>query len=154
MRMPRKNPEASSIDKVKKELEAAAGRPLDLSPAQLLKLIYPVGSHIYFRSVDESFITWQHIFLPRKTCLATSVIDVCAFSATANDGKRVLLLSDFVCFNPPPIPSLSEPVNIVVTPQTERPFFATAAHSLVKSSSNPQIDSDLQITVFTWDPNG
>ena len=48
----------------------------------------------------------------------------------------------------------AEPVNVVVTPNTTTPCYATMTHVLVPNPNVPGAFKDFQITVFTFKPNG
>ena len=52
------------------------------------------------------------------------------------------------------INSFAEPVNVVVTPNATTPCYATMTHVLVPNPNVPGAFNDLQITVFTFKPNG
>ena len=100
--------------------------------------------------MSRSFIS------PGKSCsqasaLPANLFDVSSRSSTGADGKAVFLLSDFICST---INSFAEPVNVVVTPNTTTPCYATMTHVLVPNPNVPGAFKDLQITVFTFKPNG
>jgi hypothetical protein len=149
MRTRRPNP---SQEEIKRQLEAAAGHPLDISQDQLHWLTYPVGTYAYFGTDEGATSTWASIFLARKFCNPATLLDVCGASSTGADGKRVFLLSQVVCSLSGY--TLSEPVTIVATPLSQTPFLVTLTYALVVNPQNPQVDTDLQITVFAWDTNG
>jgi hypothetical protein len=149
MQTPRPHP---SPEEIKRQLEAAAGRPLDISHDQLHWLTYPVGTYAYFGADEGATSTWASVFLPRKFCNPATLLDACGASSTGADGKRVFLLSEVVCSLSGN--TLSEPVTIVATPRSETPFLVTITYALVPNPQNPSFDTDLQITVFAWDTNG
>jgi hypothetical protein len=135
---------------IKKQLEEIVGHRIDASAEQLKHLWFPVGSYDYSALDEQAHSTWQSIFLPGKNCNEATLLDVSGVSYTLADGKRSFLISDVVCFDPVFPWALAEPVNVIATPRTEKPFFLTRTHALVASQSN----NDLQITVFAWDANG
>ena len=128
---------------VKKKLEEIAGRELVVAPEHLIRLRFPVSA--YDRAYGR--VAWQHIFLPGMSCEEAALFDVSGASYSGADGKRVVRLSDVVCL---PGEGLSEPVNVLATARSARPFFITNTHSLL-SPSNP---TDLEITFFVWDDKG
>ncbi len=140
--MEKKPDKTAKAEDVKKQLEALVGHQIDVSAEQLFRLWFPAGSYAY----GDGTVTWRSILLPGKSCYSASLLDASGVSSTGADGKRVFLLSDFVCF--PQVYSLAEPINVVATPRSASPFFLTMTHSLVNAAS------DVEITVFTWDANG
>jgi hypothetical protein len=124
----------------KKQLEAIARHEVKMTAGSFP--FFPDGVYDY----AEGKITWTNVLFPRKNCTAASLLDVSGLSFTGDDGKRVLLLSAFVCFSR--FTALAEPINVVATPKSERPFFLTTTCALNANAS------DLQITVFAWDANG
>ena len=146
--MQTQTPSSPSPDEFKRQLEAAAGRPLDVSPEQLKWLLYPAGSYAYFGVDENAKATWKNLLFDTKYCNSATLLDVCGVSSTGADGKRVFLLSDVWC---PQLEELSEPINVVVTPLSENPYFVTMTYSLVGS---PGYYTDLQITVFAWNTTG
>jgi hypothetical protein len=138
---------AAQLKKLQKQLEEIIGKDLDLSVDKLVNFIFPVASYDF----EDGQVTFQHIFLPRKSCSDRPLLDVAGNSSTAADGKRVFLLSDFICSTHN---SFGAPVNLVATPRSEKPFYTTTALKLVPNPAAPGSFNDLEITVFTWTPNG
>ena len=136
-----KHPKA---EEVKKQLEALAGRDLHVPADQLLKIWFPAGAYSY----NEGNACWRSIFpiVPGKSCSDATLLDVSGANSTADNGQLIFQISEVVCFTDAHI--LSEPINVVVTPRSSSPCFATQAHLLINSNT------DVQITVFTWDANG
>ncbi|HEX5411132.1 MAG TPA: hypothetical protein VFZ27_04655 [Terriglobia bacterium] len=135
-----------SPKEVKKHLEAAAGREIDIPADRLINLWYPTGVHDY----TDGRIAWRSIialFPPR--CDSATLLDASGASTTGADGKRVFKLSDVVCL--PPQRLLAEPINLLATPRSASPFYVTTEHQLL----NPgDFSSDVQLTVHAWDKNG
>jgi hypothetical protein len=131
---------------VKKQIEAIAGREIQVEAEQLKFLWYPTGAYDY----SDGFVGRQHIFLPGLRCEPAKLLDASGASLTGSDGKRVFRLSQFVCL--PQHRLLSEPVNVLATPRSKEPFFVTTLHSLV--DPNDILRSDVEIIVFGWDRNG
>jgi hypothetical protein len=77
-------------------------------------------------------------------------LDASGRASTGPDGRRVFRLSDFVC----DINSFSEPVFLIATPKTSRACHVTLTHELIENPSDPGSFSDVEITAFTWKPNG
>src|SRR4051794_34850596 len=109
---------AAQLKELQKQLEEIAGKDLDLSMEKLINFIFPVASHDY----DDGQVTFQHIFLPGKSCSRMQLLDVAGNSSTADDGKRVFLLSDFICSTQN---LFAAPVNLVATPRSEKPCYTT-----------------------------
>jgi hypothetical protein len=131
---------------VKKKLEDIAGRELSVAHEQLIKLRFPVSA---FDST-EGAVAWQHIFLPGMSCENARLLDVSGASISGADGKRVIRLSDVVCLGEQR--RLAEPVNLLATARSVKPFFVTNTHSLI-NPSDPML-SDIEMTFFIWDANG
>jgi hypothetical protein len=143
---------SAQLADLKKQLEAISGQKIDASPEQLFPLFFRVS----LSSSEDGVVMSRSIIFPGKSCvqasgLPASLFDVSSRSSTGADGKRVFLLSDFICST---VNSFAEPVNVVVTPNATTPCYATMNHQLIANPSAPGSFSDLQITVFTWNPNG
>jgi hypothetical protein len=76
--------------------------------------------------------------------------DVTSLATTGADGKIVLKLTDFLCPAEEGALSFQQPVNIVATPNSSKPFFLTVDQAL--SHVDP-IDN-FEITVWAWDADG
>ncbi len=132
---------------LKKQLENIAGREIPVDAEQLkLLLRFPVGAYDYS---DSGFVASQSIFLPGVRCNSARLLDVSGASYTGSDGKRVFRLSEFMCL--PRERLLMEPVNVLATARSTKPFFVTTTHALV--DPNDFLRSDVEITVFGWDAN-
>jgi len=101
--------------------------------------------------VDEGQVTYERIFLPGKTCSPSELLDVAGNSSTGADGKRVFRLSDFLCSTSN---NFAAPVNLVATPRSTSPCYATSTLTLVPNPALPTAFNDVEITIFTWAPNG
>jgi len=77
-------------------------------------------------------------------------LDASGRASTGPDGRRVFRLSDFIC----DISSFSEPVFLIATPKTSRACHVTLTHELIEHPGDPGSFSDVEITAFTWTPNG
>ena len=82
--------------------------------------------------------------LPNR-CSANRVIDVSGFATTGANGQFSFNLTNFIC---PAREIYSEPVNVIATPKTSKPFFLTVQHEVVNNGA------DVKITVFAWKSNG
>jgi hypothetical protein len=141
----KKSAKPANLPNIKKQLETLTGHKIDVSAEELIKVItYPIGA--YHTTAGRA--VWRLITFPGKvkSCTDCTLLDVSGVSSTEADGTRVFLLSDFVCF--PEYHSLSEPTNVLATARSTTPFFVTTTHELVNNGT------DLQITVFAWDPKG
>ena len=141
--MEKKQDKTPKAGDVKKKVEALVGHRIEASGEELIRLVFAVGAFAF----KDGNVTSRSIFFPSKTCSSGRLLDASGVSSTGTDGKRVFLLSDFVCF--PEFTQLTNPVNVVATPRSESPFFVTMTHSLVNTPA-----TDVQITVFAWDANG
>jgi hypothetical protein len=136
----------AQLAKLQKQVEQITGKDLDLSVEKLRNFIYPAASH----DSQDGEVTYLGIFLPIKSCSNWTLLDVAGNSSTADDGKRTFLLTDFVCTQN----LFAAPVNLVATPRSEKPCYTTTTFNPVPSPTWPGFYSDVQITVFTWSPNG
>jgi hypothetical protein len=137
-----------SVDpkELKKQLEAAAGRQLDIPAEKILNLWYPTGVHDY--TVGKG--AWRSIIaLFPIRCTDATLLDASGASATGANGKRTFLLSEVICL--PPQRLLAEPVNLLATPRGASPAYVTTEHTLVNAGT---FTSDVQITVYAWDKSG
>ncbi|MBV8180642.1 MAG: hypothetical protein JO045_17950 [Mycobacterium sp.] len=139
---------ASQLKKLQKQLEEIAVKDLDLSSEKVINLGFPVASYDY----DDGEVASQFFILGRwgKTCSSTRLLDVAGNSSTADDGKVVFLLSQFTCDTNN---NYSAPVDLVATPRSGKPCYTTTTLTLI-GPSDPGFFNDVQITLFTWMPNG
>jgi hypothetical protein len=139
---------------IKEQLEEIVGHKIDVSEQQLAQFAYPVGTYALteLNHLTDCIATWNRIVAPDKIWTFCSLIDATGVSSTLADGKRVFLLSDLMRVGESV--GFQEPINVVATPRAERPLFLTATYSLVPQGADPNISPDVQITVFSWDPNG
>jgi hypothetical protein len=136
--------ETAGLEAIKKQLEIAGGQEIQATGEQLLSLIYPAAAY----TKSDGMVTWKSIFTQSsfKRCDAGIILDVSGASFTGPDGRREILLSKFVCLDQGD--TLAEPINVLATARSEKPFFVTATHRLINAAS------DLQITIFSWDATG
>jgi hypothetical protein len=140
------------LAELKKQLEKVSGHPIDASPEQLIQLFSRVS---LFNFEDGTVMSRSFIF-PGKSCtqasaIQASLLDLTSRSTTGTDGKLTFLLSNFICST---VNSFGEPVNVLVTPNSSIPCYATMTHTLVPNPSAPGTFNDLQMNVFTWKPDG
>jgi hypothetical protein len=133
--------------RIAKQLSDLAGKEVRASEEHLIHLIFPIASS----SVEPGQVTFERIFFPGKTCSPRDLLDVAGTSSTGADGKRVFLLSDVLCST---INNFAAPVNLVATPRSAIPCYATTTSTLVPNPALPGAFSDVQITIFTWAPDG
>ena len=146
--MEKKSDKKTDLQNVKKQLEAAAGHEIDLSPEQIISLRSPVGAHDY----TDGTVLWRSIFFPGQSCVSSTLLDASGSSATGGNGSVTFLLSSAICL--PLVRSLAAPVNLEATVRAATPFFLTMTYSLVPDPNSPNSYNDLQITVYIWDHNG
>jgi hypothetical protein len=146
--MPIDPSKANLLKELRRQLNELAGRQIDVSDDNLIQFIFPIASS----SVDDAGeVTFERIIFPGKTCSQMELLDVAGNSTTGDDGQRVFRLSDFLCstFN-----SFAAPVNLVATPRASTPCYATTTLTLVPNPAIPNTFTDVQITMFTWNPPG
>ena len=131
---------------LKKQLEALAGHEIDASPQQIIKFRYPVSSST---SADGS-TTWRSIFFPGKSCSDANLLDVDGAGWTGANGQQTFLLSDVLCWSSF---VFAYPANVVATARGGSPFFLTTDYHTVGPAPGT-LNTDLQITVYAWQPGG
>ncbi|HKD69470.1 MAG TPA: hypothetical protein VKB84_21705 [Candidatus Binataceae bacterium] len=148
-----KKSDRSNAEELKKQLEAAAGHPIDIDAEQLIKIfMFPVGALDYTPQDGNGSVKWRGLIIPITSCNPATLLDASGSLSTGADGQRTFLLSQEVCL--PLQRSLAEPVNVVATARSTTPFFVTTTHSLVQDDPANPLSSDVQITVFTWNASG
>ena len=150
--MAKKPKEAATAASIKEQLEAIVGHKIDASEQQLAKFSYPIGLFSLWYGLAVS----KRVFpFPSKICsFQRMVFDVGGVSSTLDDGKRVFLLSDFICDAYNRRFGCVEPVNVVATPRAERPVFLTMTYAPVPPEPQVTYIPDVQVTVFAWGANG
>src|SRR5947209_3041881 len=83
----------AQLEKLRKEIEAIAGKDAEVSLDQFVHFIFPIASH----TLDDGQVTLQRIFFPGRSCSDMRLLDVAGTTSTGADGKRVFLLSSFIC---------------------------------------------------------
>jgi hypothetical protein len=144
--MEKKSDKKPDVQNLKKQLEAATGRHIDVPSSDLYFLRYPVGAHNY----SDAEVLWRSIFIPGKSCGDANLLDASASGSTGADGTVTFLLSSDLCEGV----YLAAPVNLQATVRGTTPSFLTMTYSLVAEPNYPQTYTDLSITVYTWDANG
>lgn len=140
--------QAAKLAGLKKQLEDLAGKGVDVSPEQLVQLVFPVGAQSYD---DTGAVTFRRIIFPGKSCAQRRLLDASGGAFTGADGKSLFLLSSFLCAD---VNSFDGPINLVATPRSSTACYATAIYNLVPNPNIQGAYQDLQITVFTWEPGG
>jgi hypothetical protein len=139
---------AHLLKELRRQLNELAGRQIEASDEHLLHFIFPIASS----SVDDQgSVTFERIIFPGKTCSQMQLLDVAGTSTTGDDGRRVFLLSDFLCST---VNSFAAPVNLLATPRSTNPCYATTTLTLVPDPALPNAFKDVQITLFTWGSAG
>jgi hypothetical protein len=64
---------------------------------------------------------------------------------TGSNGKTTFKLTNFICTQRE---LFNNPINVVATPLSSKPFFLTVKQALLNNGAN------VEITVFAWDANG
>jgi hypothetical protein len=128
----------------RKHLEAIMGQELSEDAFQLIQLIQPVATTTDGRGMTAD----MHLLIPRKTCHHNRLLDVGGFAQTGISGQTTLLLKSFICLPEPETLTFLQPINVVATPLSTKPFFLTVTRVLVNNGA------DVEIKVFSWDANG
>ena len=134
-------PKTPDPAEVKKQLETIAGQELDITPEQAISLTFPLGAH----DTTNGIVASRVIFPPTKICTPSPLLDASGAAFTGAAGNVTFLLSNVICL--PPVRSLAEPINLLATAHSNTPFYVTTTHALVGAT-------DVQITLFAWDPKG
>lgn len=139
---------SASLTELKTQLEKISGKEIDASAEQLKLFSFPVGSAFY---EENSQVASRRIIFPGKFCTSpVTLLDASGHSSTGGDGKRVFRLRDFICSD---LNSFSEPVFLLATPKTTSACYITLTHHLIQNPDNSTFN-DVEITAFTWKPNG
>ena len=130
-------------NKVKREhIEGILGESVGDEALALIQLFQDVA----ISTETPSRTTQRSILVARPNrCTDSRVIDVSGFAQTQANGQVVFKLSSFLC---PANEIYSLPINVLATPISQKPVFVTVMHTLINNGS------DVEITVFSWDPNG
>jgi hypothetical protein len=138
----------SKLAELKKQIEKITGTQIDAGPEQLAIFSFPAGSAFY---EESSQVLWRRIIFPGKFCVSpVTLLDASGRSSTGTDGKIVFLLSSFICSD---LNSFSEPVYLLATPHVAQACYMTVTHAIVPDSNHPGYN-DVQITAYSWGPNG
>ena len=138
---------SAAPQRIGKQLSELAGRDIRAGEEHLIHLTFPIASS----TVEPGQVTFERIFFPGKFCSPATLLDVAGNTSTLTDGKRVFRLSDFLCSTNN---SFAPPVNLVATPRSASPGYATSTLTLVPNPAFPGAFIDVEITIFTWAPNG
>jgi len=126
----------------KKQIEAILGEKLDDDAIQSIQLVQSVA----LSTNTEGRTTQRHLLIARpNTCFGNHVLDVSGLATTGSNGQSVFRLTSFLC---PAGEVFRQPINVIATPFSSKPFFLTMTHSLVGNGT------DVEIKVFAWDANG
>ena len=132
---------AKSISK--KQVEAILGEKLGDDAVQLMQFVQPVA----LSTTTSSITTHKHLLIARpNVCYPNNALDVSGFATTGSNGQSVFRLSNFICLNGGE--RYNNPINVIATPFSSKPFFLTVTHSLLNDRT------DVEIKVFAWDANG
>jgi hypothetical protein len=100
---------------------------------------------------DGHQVTSRRLIFPEQPCPGPlTFLDASGRISTGADGTRGFRLSNFLC----DINSFSEPVFLVATPKTTSACHVTLTHELIRDPTDPNSFSDVEITAFTWKPDG
>jgi hypothetical protein len=126
----------------KKQIEAILGHEIGDEAVQLFPFVHAVA----LSNATPGETTLKHDLIARpNTCYGNQIMDVSGLATTASNGQSVFRLSDFLCSTGR---VFHQPINVVATPFSSKPFFLTMIHSLLNNGT------DVEIKVFAWDANG
>lgn|GEM_PF-3221957 len=147
----------ASMADVKKKLEEVAGHSIDASDRELaLSFVRPIASSTYLTGhavPSDSWVTKERLIFPKPFSVDSQLLDTAGRSQTGADGKIIFRLSGFVAGRDS-IGAFEEPVNVVATPQGASPAYMTIVHELIPVDPAGDWFSDVEITAFSWRPNG
>ena len=135
---------------IKKAMESILGHELPEEAVEFINLFSNVATYDRTDKPGEYYLTEKSLIanLPNRWG-TVNLLDLSGWWMTGNDGNSRFRLTDFMCEKTIP---LIYPINVVVTPISSKPCFATVLHSLVKNNSNEVIDAEIQVS--TWDATG
>ena len=133
---------ANKTEVKREHIEGILGEPVGDEALALIQLFQDVA----ISTETPSRTTQRSLIVARPNrCTDSRVIDVSGFAQTQANGQVVFKLSSFIC---PAQEIFSLPINVLATPISQKPVFATVMHKLINNGT------DVEITVFSWDPNG
>lgn len=136
------------LEKLKKQIEDAAGQTIEIGPDQISILRYPVGAH----DSTEGTVLWRSIIFPGRSCVPANLLDGSGRNTTGANGSITFLLSSAICL--PQVRSLAAPINLQATVFATTPHYLTTSYSLVADPNSAGNFNDVEITVNTWDAKG
>jgi hypothetical protein len=136
-----------ALAQLKRQLGELTGGELDLTDVQVINLITAIGA----RTDSDGSVTYRHVLLPAKFCRGVRLMDVTGQAVTAGNGAVTFLVSSFICVTQF---SVLPPMNLVATPFSTQPIYATTQYKLVPNPAIPGEFTDLEITLMAWSPDG
>jgi len=143
--MEKKTEKQPDVQALRKQLEAASGKKLDISDDIIIQLRFPVSAYTF----SDGEVLWKSIFFPGKNCVESTLFDIGGSTSTDANGSVTFLLSNSYC----EALYLSAPVNLEATVRGTSPAFLTMTTTLISQQANSPY-TDLSITVYSWDANG
>ena len=146
--MEKKAEKKPDLQALRKQLEAAAGKKIDIADDLLLQFRWPVSTYSY----SDGEVLWRTIFfpLPGKSCVESTLLDVSGSGTTGADGTVTFLLKNYYC----DALYLFAPVNLEATVRGTSAAFLTMTYTLLAEPASSPYYDDLSVTVYTWDANG
>jgi hypothetical protein len=138
-------PDKSEIQKL---VEAAVGHKITEEEVSLISLFQKVATYSFLTDPQgTAYLTTRSIILPRpNSCSTTNYVDVCGIASTGNTGVCQFHLTSFMC--PPTNLVFLLPINVVATPLSNKPCYATVSHQIINNGA------DVEIQVSMWDAAG
>ena len=147
----------NQLEEIKRQLEEVAGRKINAGAEQLLMRSFVVASSTYLTDSTVAWVTNERIFLPAFSCADTAIVDTSGVTETGSDGKATFRLRNFLCDRiggPGVGVQFAEPINLLATAQGPNPNYLTMTHELVRDDPNLSYFSDVEITAYSWNPDG
>ena len=146
---------------VRAALEAFAGHTIDASTEEIeeqlrLTLVFPISSYSVTPNTPDAAgdnvgkVVSRNVILGGRTCALSELLDISSFSVVSDTGNATLRIKSLLC--PDESRFFAPPTNIVATPFSATPIFATVTHSLIFDEFNR--GTDIEIHIFAWDANG
>ncbi len=147
---------------VKAMLEAFAGHTIDATTQQMeeqlrLTFVFPFSTYSITPSTPDpsgdnvgNVVTRNLIIFRPNSCAFSELLDVGAFASIPDTGNVTLRLKGFLCPNDSHY--FAAPINIVATPVSATPMFATVMHSFIFDQFHQA--TDVEFKIFAWDATG
>jgi hypothetical protein len=125
------------------QLEENLGQEVTAETLQTISFLQPVAVST---TSENAAVTKRSILIARPNqCHLSRALDVSGLTTTGTDGTITFRLRSFLCHTGE---DFAQPINVVVTPISRTPCFATVRAVLVDSAD------DVEIQLWSWNPDG